>query len=555
MSDRWERVTALFTAARVLEPKDRQSFLDIACIGEDVLRAEVEALLAADVADDSFLQTPPWEMSDDSFVTTLDSGQVLKDRYRVEEQIAAGGQALVYRAMDQKLSRPVVIKVMRTEGRRNQWLKSRFEQEMRALASIDHPGVVGILDVGELEDSSPFLVLHYIPGQSLREALARGAMAPTRVAAILQQMASALHAAHAAGIAHRDLKPENVMLQPRDGGEDAVKLIDFGIAKIDRNGLEPQTTTVMIAGTVRYMAPEQFEGRHSTASDIYSLALIVCEMLGGAPDIRALPRAIPATARAALQAALAYQPEKRPANVQKWSKELARGLTSATTRKVRVAAVALAATLVVGSAVAQQWFFTGRGEPVRVIQKVGPFDPLTEGFKVAHDVTGRIVQNAERDGYEAWRLVTRGQGYYYVPFTAAQKRRALERGWKLSAVLRVEAGAGGVVADFGGEKRRFDVAVLREGSREIVRLQTQIVPDIRGLDFIQEPAGEYHEYELTYDPLLKSTELWVDKKRRLTGYVGHNQFQEDRGLLLYGMAYRSDSGSTDFKSARFELIH
>src|SRR5262245_25879591 len=169
MNERWERVTSLFAAARVLETAQRDAFLAVACLGDASLRADVDSLLAADVPDDSFLQDPPWADAVRPPTVTLQKGQLLKNRYRVDEQLAEGGQALVYRATDELLTRPVVIKVMRAEGRRNQWLTMRFKQEMKALASIDHPGVVGIIDVGELEDRSPFLVIQYIPGLSLRE--------------------------------------------------------------------------------------------------------------------------------------------------------------------------------------------------------------------------------------------------------------------------------------------------------------------------------------------------------------------------------------------------
>lgn len=554
MKDRWDRVTSLFAAARELEPAQREAFLAVACAQDQSLRADVEALLAADVPDDSFLQNPPWADAVRLPTVTLQKGQLLKNRYRVDAELAEGGQALVFRATDELLTRPVVIKVMRAEGRRNQWLKSRFEREMKALASIDHPGVVGIIDVGELQDTSPFLVIQYIPGLSLREALSRGPMTPMRVADVVRQMASALHAAHAAGIAHRDLKPENVMLHSRDDGDDTAKLIDFGIAKIDRDDVSPSTTTVMIAGTVRYMAPEQFEGKHSPASDIYSMALIVCEMLSGRPDLRSLPRSTPPRTRAALEAALAYLPEERPTDVRSWSNEIALSLNSAAKRRLRYTLGAAAILAVVfGTLAAQQWALRVLVEPDRVVEKVGGLDPLSEGFKINQDVTGRIVRNDDRTGYDGWRIVTRGQGYYYRRFTPAQKRRALERGWKLTALMKTEAGAGGVGTDFVGSGGRFDVQVLRDGDREIVRLVRQIVPDFRGIELIQSPPGQYHEYELIYNPQLKTADLWIDKARRLTGYVGHRQFQEDTGLLFSGSVFKSDSGSASFKSVRFEI--
>ena len=553
MSERWERVTALFAAARALDTDKRASFLAIACEGDDALRADVEALLAADPPDDGFLEDPPWAHLARTDAGQLRSGQLLKDRYRVDSVLGAGGQALVYRATDILLTRPVVIKVMRAEGHGNQWLKARFEQEMKALTRIDHSGVVGILDVGELDDASPFLVIQHIEGMSLREALSGGPLPPARVARILRQMGSALHAAHAAGIAHCDLKPENVMLQPHDGDGDVVKLIDFGIAKIDRSDLAPNTTAVMVLGTVRYMAPEQFEGTYSPASDIYSMALLACEMLSGEPNIRSLPRSTPARARAALEAALAYRPEERPTDVRKWGEELA-GVLSAGRRRTRRVAMGIAlATLVVLGTAATERMLRGSAEPVRIVEKVGAFDPLTEGFSTNHDVTGRIVENATHTGYDAWRIITQSQGYYYRTFTRAQKRRALERGWKLTAVMKAEEGGAGAGADFSGEGGRFDVLVLRDGDREIVRLQTQIVPDWSGMDFIQTPAGQWHEYELIYDPLLKSASLWIDNQRRLTGYRGFSQYQEDTGLDLLAVVYQSDHGSAAFKSVRFEI--
>ncbi len=554
MTERWDRITSLFNAARTLEGAQREAFLAAAGAGDDRVRAEVEALLAADVADDSFLRTPPWADVTRPPLTTLESGVVLKGRYQVDAPLATGGQALVYRATDQLLARPVVIKVMRAEGRRNQWLKSRFEREMKALALIDHSGVVGILDVGELEDTSPFLVIQYVAGMSLRDALAAGPMPHARVAQIIPQMANALNAAHAAGIAHRDLKPENVMLHTPDDGGVTVKLIDFGIAKIETDDIAPNTTSILIAGTVRYMAPEQFEGKHSRASDIYSMALIACEMLSGHPDLRALPRSTPARTRAALESALAYRPEDRPADIGHWSEALVRSLSSSAWRPRNVAAlIVFVFALIAGTVAVHRWILAEGAVPERIVEKVGAFDPLTEGFEIKHDVTGRIVYNSTNTGYDAWRILSRTQGYYFRPFTRAQKRHALERGWKLTAVFRVEEGGGGVGVDFIGVGGRFDVSVLREGDHEIVRLITELVPDMRGLDITQSPADQDRRYELVYDPHLQTADLWIDGVRRLTGYRGHGRFQEDNGLLFSSHVYKSNQGSATFKSVRFEI--
>jgi serine/threonine protein kinase len=562
-SDRWERISSLFAEARALHGDARDSFLTLACKDDDALRAEVEALLAADTPEDGFLENPPWSDAAHSAVEGLTgapglaSGQVLKDRYLIDRELSMGGQARVYRAHDQHLAmRDVVIKVMRAEGRRNHWLKSRFEKEMQALARIDHPGVVGILDVGELEDGSPFLVIQYIPGVSLRELLSHGPLAPARAAGILRQMGSALSAAHAAGVAHRDLKPENIMVQQRNDGADIVRLIDFGIAKVDRSDMESDTTAVLVAGTVRYMAPEQFDGKHSPASDIYAMALVACEMLGGYPHIRALPASTRRETRATLEAALAFRTEERPAHVQAWSEYLARTLGRGRRANQIAVGVALLVIVLAVLAVIQWRVLHDTKEPVRIVEKVGAFDPLEEGFEVREQITrSGVTEDPTHTGYDGWRIETANRGLYIHPFTVSQKRRAMERGWKLTAVMKAEEGAVYAAAEFGGADSGFPIQVFEDGEQEIVRLPTQVVPELRGLDHMQRPAGGYHRYELIYDPVLKSADLYVDGEVRLTGYRGWSQnvFRLDPGLLFGAATYKSERGLGSFRSVRFEI--
>jgi tRNA A-37 threonylcarbamoyl transferase component Bud32 len=564
VNDRWERVSSLFAAARMLDADARDSFLSAACRGDAPLRAEVEALLAADGPEDDFLAPPPWTRLAESVAASLESGagleagQVLSDRYCIERELAAGGQALVYLAHDQRLMmHPVVVKVLRAESRWNRWLRSRLEREMEALARIDHPGVVGILDVGSLEDGSPFLVIQHVPGVSLRELLAEGPVSPARAAGILRQIGSALGAAHEAGVAHRDLKPENIMLLQRNDGSDVVRLIDFGISRIESDGLEPGVTAVMLAGTVRYMAPEQLDGRPSNASDIYALALVACELLGGYPHIGALPATVNARARAVLESALAYRAEDRPADVRAWSESLARSLEQGGRRARRVFLVALAAAAGVAALSAIEWkILSGEPEPVRIIEKVGAFPPSEEGFRVLEDVAGSgVADNATRTGYDAWRVVSRSHGLYLYPFTAAQSRRALERGWKITVEMRAEEGAVYAAADFEGVGPGFPINVLREGDSEVVRLPSRVIPDFRGLEFVQSPAGEYHRYELVYDPMLRTADLWVDGVRRLNDYPGwtQNPYQLDAGLHFGAAIYRSVRGVGSFRTVRMEI--
>lgn len=563
--ERWERACALFSAARALDARARDSFLTVACEGDPALRAEVERLLAADTPDDDFLENPPWADLAESVAVGLSNpvrlagGQVVNERYLIEKELAEGGQAEVFLAHDQHLlNRPVVLKVMRADSHGNRWLKSRFQKEMQALARIDHPGVVGILDVGELEDGSPYLIIQYIPGVSLRQLLAQGPVPPARAAEILRQMGSALRAAHLLGIAHRDLKPENVMLEQRNDGTDVVRLIDFGIAKIDRSGSDTDTSAVLVAGTVRYMAPEQFEGRHSPACDVYTMALVACEMLGGHPHIRALPAKTSRGTRQALEAALAYRPEDRPADVKLWSDWLARTLVPRGRRVRRIAAGVVLAVLALGAAAAlERKLLLDSAEPVRVVETAGALDPLTEGFRALDDVAGSgVADNPTRTGYDGWHVQTRSRGMYLRRFSGSQERSALQRGWKLTSELRADEGAAFASADFSSvDGRHFAVVVAPDGNGEIVTLPTQLAPEMRGLQYAQSPIGAYHRYELVYDPELKTADLWIDGQRRLSDYRGiaENVYGLSDGLVFGAAIYKSAHAAVSFRSVRLEI--
>jgi hypothetical protein len=562
VTDRWARITAIFGAARVLDPKDREAFLQFACGADPDARGEVDSLLAADHDDDGLLATPfvspPWEAIDAPPVL-LPEGRLLQDRYRVEHRLATGGQGHVYGAVDLALDRPVVLKVMRAGPPGNRALKSRFENERDALSRIDHPGVVGVLDVGETPDGSPFLVMQYINGVSLRELLQSGPLGLTRTAAIVRQLGTALAAAHACGIAHQDLKPENIMLQELNDGSEVVKLIDFGIAKVKRAGTAPDITTIMVAGTVRYMAPEQFNGDNSPAADIYALALVVCEMLSGQPHLRRLPRHVKGQTRRLLEAALASDPNERPPDIGRWSAQVATAIAPPRLQPARVlklaALVAVAAVALTGLvlSVARPW--TAAAAPPRVIEKVGAFDPLQEGFREHNRVTGTVAWNPERSGYEAWVVVGAGAGdYYYQELTIEQKKLALERGWSLSATTRLQQGTAFVVVDFAGVSKRFDIALYAEPDMDLVRLQTQIVPTFEGIETrLPRVPGIYRHYELRYDPGRQSADLWVDGVKRLENYPGLMQFQEDMGVFFGAGPYKSERGSASFKSVRFAI--
>src|SRR6266550_153101 len=210
-------------------------------------------------------------------------GETLGERYVIESELGQGGVGAVYLARDHKLhDKRVVIKVLLDKSLQNSWVVQKFQQEKEALARVDHPGVVGILDTGELADGKPYLVMQFIDGVTLRSQIKPEGMSLDRSAEIIKQIGRALGAAHDRGIFHRDLKPENIMLQSFGAGEEQVKIIDFGIAKLKDSIVAPSTVTGATAGTVSYMAPEQLSGRPvSAAMDIYAMGAIAYELVTG----------------------------------------------------------------------------------------------------------------------------------------------------------------------------------------------------------------------------------------------------------------------------------
>ncbi|HEX3596101.1 MAG TPA: protein kinase, partial [Polyangiaceae bacterium] len=219
-------------------------------------------------------------------------GTVIGERYRVDEKLGVGGMGAVYRGEHVLMRKPVAVKVLHREMTTMTEVVKRFELEAIAAGRIDHPNVTVATDFGKLEDGSFYLVLEYVPGRSLTELIRTEApLSVDRTLFIARQVASGLGAAHAAGIVHRDLKPDNVMLIERGGTKDFVKVLDFGIAKVtSENGGDGAGLTRIgaIFGTPAYMAPEQAAGqRVDHRADVYSLGLVIYEMLAGRPAFQA----------------------------------------------------------------------------------------------------------------------------------------------------------------------------------------------------------------------------------------------------------------------------
>ncbi|QFG25836.1 Stk1 family PASTA domain-containing Ser/Thr kinase [Actinomadura sp. WMMB 499] len=203
-------------------------------------------------------------------------GQLLDGRYRIESRIARGGMATVYLARDSRLDRVVAVKVMHAALAADEDFVDRFIGEAKAAAALSHPNVVAVYDQGT-DGERGYLVMEYVAGRTLRDALAaRGRFGPRAALEIMQPVLAALGAAHRAGLVHRDIKPENVLIT--DDGQ--VKVTDFGLARAE--SASKMTRTGVIIGTVGYLAPEQVtSGSADVRSDVYAAGVLLFELLTG----------------------------------------------------------------------------------------------------------------------------------------------------------------------------------------------------------------------------------------------------------------------------------
>jgi tRNA A-37 threonylcarbamoyl transferase component Bud32 len=214
----------------------------------------------------------------------MDIPQIIAGRFRIECEIGRGGMGAVYRASHLGLERPVAIKVLKKEFTADPEVAERFMREARTMARLRHPRAAMIFDAGRLSDGRPFIVMEYAEGQTLAEALTgEGRFEPERAVRVAAEICEVLAEAHALGIVHRDLKPSNIMLTER-----GVCVLDFGIAKVlagaDVTRTHATTESGVVIGTPRYMSPEQCLGQQvGAASDLYSVGVLVYEMLAGRP--------------------------------------------------------------------------------------------------------------------------------------------------------------------------------------------------------------------------------------------------------------------------------
>ncbi|HWT01953.1 MAG TPA: protein kinase [Pyrinomonadaceae bacterium] len=293
-NQRWQQIKEIFHASLERAPGERSVFLAQACAGDESLKGEVESLIKAHEREGSFIDSPAYEVAAGWLVGAGDAdaatlvGQCV-GRYKILAELGAGGMGEVYLAEDTTLGRKIALKLLPDSFTNDADRLRRFRQEARTASALNHPNIVTIHEIGE-HTGRRFIAAELIEGQTLRRRLASGPLDAGEALDITLQAASALSAAHEAGIVHRDIKPENVMLR-RDG---YVKVLDFGLAKLTVPKVgrisDPEATTAMLGntspgvvmGTAHYMSPEQARGLEVDArTDIWSLGVVLYEMLAG----------------------------------------------------------------------------------------------------------------------------------------------------------------------------------------------------------------------------------------------------------------------------------
>jgi serine/threonine protein kinase len=268
----------------------------------------------------------------------MDVPQIIAGRFRIECEIGTGGMGTVYRAKHLGLDRAVAVKIIKPEFASDPDVADRFMREARTMAKLRHPHAAMIFDAGNLPDGRHFIIMEFVEGQTLSETLEReGRFTPERAIRIASDICDVLAEAHNLGIVHRDLKPSNIMLNER-----GVCVLDFGVAKVlatsaDATHTHATTGSGVIVGTPRYMSPEQCLGQRVGArSDLYSLGVLLYEMLAGRPPFTdplasavlvkqatahppPLPKIradIPRALVVAVHSLLAKRPEDRPQNAR-----------------------------------------------------------------------------------------------------------------------------------------------------------------------------------------------------------------------------------------------
>jgi ATP-dependent Clp protease ATP-binding subunit ClpC len=480
--------------------------------------------------------------SNDPFV-----GAVLNDRYLIKGPLGAGRFGHVYLASDQQLpSKMVVVKILHQDVSREAWVRVKFKKGVEALCRVNHPGIVRALDQGIASDGSPFLVMDYVEGATLRSVIGAGGMDLERAGNLLRQVGQALGAAHHHGVFHCDLKPENIMVCSQttaasgvDPGDETIRLIDFDVAKVT-DSMVPGMTEGITAGTLAYMAPERFHGKAIAASDIFSMGVIAFELVTGArpfnsdavgelmdlqrSGVRVNPKdlrhGLPAEAQNLILQSLAFNAEDRPQSAREFGEALARAMVEPDEQETR-------RTRVPGS----------RAEEV----------PTTARLQMAHVVSAELVFRSElnldqlRLAHEKFlEIVNRS-----AEFREAQANRevvSLSQGESTDLVFhRDPLAAVQCAIEIAGEVKQLSDMVVRIGihsgpvyrlmdinsSRNLSGIGIVVARQVMSLGesghiLLSQPVAEFLKQEGTFKACLHDLGLHRVKQSRLRLYNFYN---------------------------------
>ena len=360
--------------------------------------------------------------------TTEDShiGEILAEKYLIEELIKTGGMGSVYRGKHVLMDKRVAIKVLRPSLAVDDAVVARFSREAKAASRISHPHAVNVTDFGESENGVVFLVMEYLDGRTLKQVIKdEGAMSLERTTEVVRQVAGALDAAHEQGVIHRDLKSDNIMLSQTNGGEWA-KVLDFGIAKIQQpEGARDIDITAanLVIGTPQYMSPEQCSqsGPIDARSDVYSFGIIIYEMLAGRvpftgesptvimmkqvqdepPSISEARPDLPAAVAQLISRALAKEPNDRFQSAGELSKALAEAFESASAVAGAPVTVANPPVLAVPEDLDEETIV----RPRQPLDEVTVVRPRSESGPLAQPLAPPPTAAAAPAGGNPWRIL------------------------------------------------------------------------------------------------------------------------------------------------------
>ncbi|MEO8027949.1 MAG: serine/threonine-protein kinase [Bryobacteraceae bacterium] len=541
--------------------------------------AELSRLIDAHSRSERWLEPP----ARDALV-----GQTILGRYFLSGILGRGGAGTVYLASDTQVhGRQVVVKLLHDYWVSESWMRQKFRDESAALAKLDHPGIVSVLDAGESEDGRLYLVMPYRHGRTLRQALAEGGIDASAAAEWIREIGEAVTYAHDRGILHRDLKPENILLVAR-GERECPMLLDFGIAHAG-DPANPSRTTSHLMGSAFYMAPEHLLGRPERASDLYSLAIVSWELLTGRHPFEAeSPFALPDLQRKGvgdlffrlrpdlnlevgklLGRGLDFDPKRRPMPAQAFSADLADSVSAAAAgpRLARIWAVRRSRRwaigtggLMVAAAATGSLYIRDLIQPLtadeRLIRFRGGVRAEDSGFQRAMDMYGEFLVEPGKPEIRISRYFSKSQGLAMRPLIPSQKRAALRGGWRMKAALRPESGRVGMLLDVGNLAPRFDLSLEIANGGILLMTPLEVRSGASGPSKMLDPVPDTGliDIEMEYEPSTKQASVRAGGRLMIPNYPGHDQYRENVGFSLYLEIGKQAEARSLIGDASFEIL-